>query len=144
MPLRLITGPANAGKTGEVLKEALAAAAAGASPVIVVPNLADVRRLEAELSGKSPLGIRVVTLRQLTLELWSLFGDGRRIVDDPTREALLRRVVGRGVDDPIALAAASPGFSRLLAVLASGSTAPKTASSPGAQSSSKGTRGAGF
>jgi HlyD family secretion protein len=32
----------------------------------------------------------------------------------------------------------------IIAVLASGSTAPKTASSPGAQSSSKGTRGAGF
>jgi CRISPR/Cas system-associated exonuclease Cas4 (RecB family) len=121
MSLRLITGPANAGKTGEVLKEALAAAAAGASPVIAVPNLADVRRLEVELSGKSPLGIRVVTLRQLTLELWSLFGDGRRIVDDPTREALLARVVERGVDGSIAIAAASPGFRRLLAGLATGS-----------------------
>ena len=121
MSLRLITGPANAGKTGEVLKEALAAAAAGASPVIAVPNLADVRRLEVELSGKSPLGIRVVTLRQLTLELWSLFGDGRRVVDDPTRDALLGRVVDRGLDASIALAAASPGFGRLLARLAIGS-----------------------
>ncbi|MDR3686460.1 MAG: PD-(D/E)XK nuclease family protein [Coriobacteriia bacterium] len=123
MSLRLITGTANAGKTGAVLKEALAAAAAGASPIVAVPNLVDVRRLEAEISGKSPLGVRVVTLRQLTLELWSLFGDGRRIVDDSTREELLRRVVKDGVEESIAVVAPAPGFRRLLVGLAMGSSA---------------------
>lgn len=118
MPLRLITGPANAGKTGQVLAEALAAAQAGASPVLAVPNLADVHRLESELSGKAPLGIRVLTLPQLTRELWSLYGDGRRVTDSSTRDALLRRVLREGVEPELAQPAGTPGFSRLVGRIA--------------------------
>ena len=119
MPLRLITGLANAGKTGVVLKEALAAAAAGASPVVAVPNLADVRRLESELSGKAPLGVRVVTLPQLTTELWSLYGDGRRIVDDIARSALLQRLSFRAASTRRwSQRVATPGFVKLLSRLA--------------------------
>jgi ATP-dependent helicase/nuclease subunit B len=114
MPLRLITGPANAGKTGIVLKKALAAAAVGASPVIAVPSLADVRRLESELSGKASLGIRVVTLPQLTIDLWSLYGDGRRVIDEVAREALLGRVLENSSMSELDRAAGTPGFRRLI------------------------------
>jgi ATP-dependent helicase/nuclease subunit B len=125
MPLRLITGPANAGKTGRVLGEALAAAAVGASPVIAVPNLADVRRLESELAGKAPLGVRVVTLPQLTADLWSLYGDGRRVVDGATRSALLQRVMAQGIAPAVEHVSRTPGFVRLANRLAADSACSK-------------------
>ena len=71
MPLRLITGPANVGKTVAVLEEALAAVAAGASSTLVVPNHHAVKRLEEELSARAPLGIRVATVDQFARDLWS-------------------------------------------------------------------------
>lgn len=114
MSLRLITGAANTGKTGEILGEALAAVAAGASPVIIVPSLADVRRLEAELSGKTPLGIRVAGARQFAHELWAAHGDGRRIIGAQGRDVVLSELVRRGVGGSLARVAGAPGFVRWL------------------------------
>ena len=70
MPLRLVIGGANAGKTGLVIKWALEALERREPPTLVVPNLADVRRLQHELSGKAPLGVRVVRCPRL----WTSFG----------------------------------------------------------------------
>ena len=93
MPLRLVIGRANAGKTGLILGWALDALERRESPTLVVPNLADVRRLQHELSGKAPLGVRVVTVSTLMEELWLLHGDGRRLIGDATRAAVMRRLL---------------------------------------------------
>lgn len=118
MPLKLIVGLGNAGKTGVIMRDSLSAAAAGESPVIVVPGLSDVRRLERELATKAHLGVRVTTLRRLKLELWQLFGDGRRPVGDAGRRAVLGSVVADGVPADLLAAAATPGFPGFLARLA--------------------------
>ena len=123
MPLRLITGAANAGKTGEILREALAAVAAGASPVIVVPSLGDVRRLEDELSGKTPLGIRVSSMRQFVIGMWSVWGDGRRIAGPHARKRILASLIDEGVTMELESAAKAPGFARWMARLARQSSA---------------------
>ena len=82
MPLKLVIGRANAGKTGWILTWALEALEQGTPPTLVVPNLADVRRLQRELSGKAPLGVRVLTPDALAEELWQLHGDGRRLIGE--------------------------------------------------------------
>jgi PD-(D/E)XK nuclease superfamily len=114
MSLRFVTGAANSGKTGEVLKEALLAAAVGASPVLVVPSHADARRLESELAGKRPLGVRVSTLRQFVQDTWVLHGDGRRIVGSFERDSLIAGLLARDVAGPLASIADAPGLRRLL------------------------------
>lgn len=118
MSLQLVTGAANAGKTGIVLNEALAAAAEGASPVLVVPRQPDVRRLEKELAEKAVLGIAICTLEDLVLDLWMLHGDGRRIVGRYAREAILAAVMEEGFGEALGPAGRSGGFRRLLARLA--------------------------
>lgn len=118
MPLRLITGAANSGKTGEVLSEILAAAAGGTSPVLVVPTLADARRLEDELARKRSLGVRVSTLKQFVRDLWLLHGDGRRMVGSHARHSIIAGVLSQGVDASLRPIAQTPGLPRLISRLA--------------------------
>ena len=56
MPLRLIAGPANAGKVKLLLGRYLAAleSPAGGEPLLIVPNRADVDRVELELLARRP------------------------------------------------------------------------------------------
>ena len=56
MPLRLIAGPANAGKVELLLDRYLAALDSrnGVEPVLIVPNRADVDRVERELLARRP------------------------------------------------------------------------------------------
>jgi hypothetical protein len=114
MPLKVVTGRANAGKTGRILSWAFASLARGGAATLIVPNLADVRRLQKEISGKAPLGVRVVTPAALALDLWQLYGDGRRPVGDATRSAVLRRILSEPIADDLASSASTPGFERLL------------------------------
>ena len=68
MPLRLVTGPANAEKARAVLGGVRAARARG--PLLVVPTAADVERFRAELAdGGVVLGARVVSFRGLLDEV---------------------------------------------------------------------------
>ena len=66
MPLRLIAGPANAGKV-ELLLDRYLAALEPAEPVLVVPNRADVDRVERELLARAGalLGGSIVTFDDL-------------------------------------------------------------------------------
>ena len=60
LPLKLISGPANAGKAQAVMDAVRAELAAGSQPLLVVPTAADVRRYTRELSGEGALiGARV-------------------------------------------------------------------------------------
>ena len=56
MPLRLIAGPANAGKVELLLDRYLDALESGngLEPVLIVPNRADVDRVERELLARRP------------------------------------------------------------------------------------------
>ena len=49
MPLRLVLGPANSGKIALLEREFLAAVAAGADPLLIVPNRPDADSFERDL-----------------------------------------------------------------------------------------------
>ncbi len=60
LPLKLISGPANAGKAQAVMEAVRAELAGGSQPLLVVPTGADVQRYTRELSGEGALiGARV-------------------------------------------------------------------------------------
>ena len=114
MPLKVVTGRANAGKTGWILRWAFEALEQGESPTLVVPSLSDVRRLQAEIAGKAPFGVRVATPQNLAEELWQLHGDGRRLVGDATRSATVKRLLAESLRRGAGPSAESPGFEKLL------------------------------
>ncbi len=115
MPLKLVIGRANAGKTGWILTWALEALEQGMPPTLVVPNLADARRLQRELSGKAPLGVRVLTPDALAEELWQLSGDGRRLIGSATRSAVMRKILAETpVPADLSPSAGAPGFEQLM------------------------------
>ncbi|MDP2183379.1 MAG: PD-(D/E)XK nuclease family protein [Actinomycetota bacterium] len=126
MLLTLITGRANAGKTGEIHSRVVASLEAGESPVLLLPTRPDVRRATAELSSRAPVGLRITTLDAWAQELWRLHGDGRRIVGRAGREALVERAV-MACADAVGPSTKAPGFARLIASLvASGGAADDT------------------
>lgn len=94
MPLTLITGTANAGKTGLIYAEIRSAMAAGRGPVLIVPSEPDAERASKELSGDFPVGTRVTTFDRFVTQLWNAIGDGREIVTAP-RRALLSAAAAR-------------------------------------------------
>jgi hypothetical protein len=122
MTLRLITGAANTGKTGVVLDAARRAVALGAIPTVVVPSLAEARRLESEFAGATPVGMRVVTWSEFVRDLWALYGDGRRVVGRHARDAVIAAIVADGVGAHLEPLAQSPGLPRLLSRIASESS----------------------
>ena len=107
MPLTLITGRANAGKTGRaygILREALAA---GEPAVLIVPNHMDERRARRELGREYPIGLRIQTFDNHISSLWESLGDGRRMIT-PAQRTLLASAAARSVEG------APPGLSGLL------------------------------
>ena len=114
MPLKLVVGRANAGKTGWILKWAFESLEQGTPPTLVVPNLADVRRLQRELSAKAPLGVRVLTPHTLAEELWQLHGDGRRLIGGAARSAIVRKILAEPVPEELLPSARAPGFEQLM------------------------------
>ena len=120
MPLKLIAGPPNSGRTGAVL-EAFRAAAAR-DPVLVVPTVDDVERFEEELTrdGGAVTGASVGTFKQL-------FGLVARATDatggTPLSRVQRRRLAREAASSaPLRLLSASagrPGFPAALEELAS-------------------------
>lgn len=79
MSLQLITGSANAGKTGAI-HQAIRAATADRLPVaLLLPSTRDVSRATATLATAAPIGLRISTLDDFLDELWRQHGDGRAI-----------------------------------------------------------------
>ncbi len=106
MTLRLITGAANAGKTGlayAALKEQLAG---GLRPVLLLPSGPDTERALAELSAGSPTGLRCMTFDRYVADAWDQFGDGRAIISSDQRELLCAAAARR--------AQAAPGVANLV------------------------------
>jgi hypothetical protein len=108
----LVTGRANAGKTGLLYDPLLDAVSTGESPMLALPSAADVSRAESEFASRGLLGVRVVVFDALISELWTHHGDGRRPVDPAPRAWVLEQAIeaisdGRGATE-------TPGFLRLM------------------------------
>ena len=114
MPLRLIAGPANAGKVELLLDRYLAALDSpdGVEPVLIVPNVADVNRVELELLARSPalLGGSIGTFDDLFRRLAAGSTDARRQLGRVEQALLVRRVVNGAKLDDFARSAAHTGF----------------------------------
>jgi ATP-dependent helicase/DNAse subunit B len=98
VPLRLIAGPANAGKVELLLGRFLAALDSrdGPEPVLIVPNRADVDRVELELltRRRALLGGSIGTFDDVFRGLAGGANDGRRQLGRVEQTLLIRRVVG--------------------------------------------------
>ncbi|HKS77416.1 MAG TPA: PD-(D/E)XK nuclease family protein [Gaiellaceae bacterium] len=114
MPLRLIAGPANAGKVEFLLDRYLDAldAADGLEPVLIVPNRADVDRVELELLARRPalLGGSIGTFEDVFRDLAARSGEPRRRLGRAEEELLVRRVVSNADLRGFARSAARIGF----------------------------------
>jgi ATP-dependent helicase/DNAse subunit B len=111
VPLRLIAGPANAGKVGLLLGHYLDALDSrdGLEPVLIVPNRADVDRVELELLARRPalLGGSIGTFDDL---FRGLARDGRRQLGRMEQTLLVRHVVSGAELHGFARSAERSGF----------------------------------
>ena len=114
MPLRLIAGPANAGKVELLLGRYLAALDSpdGVEPVLIVPNRADVDRVELELLARRTalLGGSIGTFDDLFDRLVRGSEGARRRLGSVAQTLLVRRVVGRAELNGYSRSAAHAGF----------------------------------
>ena len=103
----------------EVVARLRSALEDGGRAVLLVPSFAqalDVQRELARLGGLA-LGVTVSTPEAWAQERWEVWGDGRRFVDDASRDVLARRVLARAAWRPGAHLSVSPGSVALLADL---------------------------
>jgi ATP-dependent helicase/DNAse subunit B len=134
VPLRLIAGPANAGKVELLLGRYLDLldSREAAEPVLIVPNRADVDRVERELLVRRRvlLGGSIDTFEDLFRRIAAGSAERRRPLGRAEQTLLVRRVVGSAVLDGFARSAAHAGFvdslERTLGELEDGLLAPET------------------
>jgi ATP-dependent helicase/nuclease subunit B len=118
VPLMLVTGRANAGKTGVIYAELGRALERGRRPVLLLPTRPDVVRARAEIGAGGLVGLEISRFDAYMESLWDLFGDGRRIVMHVERDALLRQVLaGPGVPERLGISGNPVGLVRVLARL---------------------------
>lgn len=93
MPLALLVGPANAGKVARLLDRYVEAL--DREPFLVVPNRAEVDRVERDLLERSPalLGGSIGTFDDLFGEIARGNGDHRPVATDVQRALVLRRAI---------------------------------------------------
>ncbi|HEV7493931.1 PD-(D/E)XK nuclease family protein [Baekduia sp.] len=113
MPLHLVTGPANAAKARIVLEAARARAAA--SPLLVVPTVADVEIYRRELAADGAvLGVRVERFNGLLRELAFRGGVAGRTLTELQRERVAAAAIAATPLERLAGAAQTPGFAPAL------------------------------
>jgi ATP-dependent helicase/DNAse subunit B len=114
VPLRLIAGPANAGKVELLLGRYLEAldSEGGPEPVLIVPNRADVERVERELLARRPalLGGSIGTFDDVFARLAAGSPNARPLLGRAERTLVVRRVVERAELHRLARSAARGGF----------------------------------
>jgi ATP-dependent helicase/DNAse subunit B len=114
VPLKLVTGPANAAKAGEVLGGLRARL--DEDPVLVVPTFADVEHAQRELAARGAIfGARVMRFEWLFGEIAERAGFAGRAASDFERELVVEEAVGRARLDVLAESASQPGFVRAAA-----------------------------
>jgi len=118
VPLRLIAGPANAGKVELLLGRYLDAlgSSGGAEPWLIVPNRADVDRVERELLDRRPalLGGSIGTFDDVFERLGAECADTRPLLGRAERALLVRRVVSEATLNGLSASARYGGFSESL------------------------------
>ena len=116
MALSLVVGPAHAGKVALLLERYLAAL--DRDPWLVVPNRADVERVERDLLRRRPglLGGQIGTFDDLFRHLAEGRSDARRVASDAQRALAIRRAIARTSLDGLSASAASSGFADALVV----------------------------
>jgi ATP-dependent helicase/DNAse subunit B len=116
MPLALLVGPANAGKVAGLLERYLNSLAD--EPFLIVPNRADVDRVERDLLARSPglLGGWIGTFDDLFRRIAERGGNGaaRPSITDAQRSLLLAEVVAKASLDGLGASARFPGFADAL------------------------------
>jgi ATP-dependent helicase/DNAse subunit B len=127
MPLKLVLGPANSAKAGEVLGAFSALAPRGA--VLVVPTAADALHYRQELAeGGSTLGA-VLTFAGLAYEIARRVGYAARRLSAHQRDEVLRAALSGASLEVLAESAGAPGFRRaageLIAELQRGLVTPQ-------------------
>ena len=114
MPLKLVTGPANAAKAGEVLGGLRARL--DDDPILVVPTFADVEHAQRELAERGAIfGARVLRFEWLFQEIGARAGFGGRQASDFQRELIVEQAVRRTRLNVLAESAEQPGFVRAAA-----------------------------
>lgn len=129
MPLRLVTGPANAGKTGFV-HAALISGLETCVPVLALPSTPDAKAAAEEFAARGHHGVAVVVLDSWISELWLLYGDGRALVTPAARRALIGAAIDRVDLGQLALSGNTPGFADTVAVVARGIVDPVVVEGP--------------
>lgn len=112
MALKLVLGPAGAGKAGVIFAAYRETAPRGA--LLVVPTAADAAHYERELCADGPLAGRALTFASLFDELALRAGYDASAVTAIQRERLLRRVLADAELHELAPVAGAPGFVRAL------------------------------
>jgi ATP-dependent helicase/DNAse subunit B len=110
VPLALLVGPANAGKVARLLD--LYLEALDREPFLVVPNRAEVERVERDLLTRSSalLGGTIGTFADLFELIARAAGDHRPVATDVQRSLALRRVVAEAELDGLGRSARFTGF----------------------------------
>jgi ATP-dependent helicase/DNAse subunit B len=108
MPFKLVLGPANSAKAGEVLGAYAAVAPRGA--VLVVPTVADVHHYQRELAADGVVFGSVLTFSGLAREIALRSGYTGLRVSDLQRDRVLVAALGALRFESIGAAATAPGF----------------------------------
>jgi ATP-dependent helicase/DNAse subunit B len=119
VPLALLVGPANAGKVARLLDRYLDALES--EPFLVVPNRAEVDRVERDLLARSPalLGGSIGTFDDLFERIARGVGDQRPVATDVQRALVLRRALAGVSLNGLGASARFGGFAdSLLAAIA--------------------------
>ncbi|HET7568908.1 MAG TPA: PD-(D/E)XK nuclease family protein [Gaiellaceae bacterium] len=114
MPLRLIAGPANAGKVELLLGRYLDSL--DREPVLIVPNRSDVEWAERELIARRPalLGGTIGTFDDLFQRIAYAGAETRPLLTQTQRALLVRRVVATATLDGLSASARFGGFAESL------------------------------
>ncbi len=114
MPLKLVTGPANSAKAGEVLggyRERLEE-----EPILVVPEFRDVEHAQREMAANGAVfGVRVARFGWLWDLMARRVGYSARIASSFQRELLVAEAVEGADLQVLAASARRPGFTRAAA-----------------------------
>jgi hypothetical protein len=114
VPLALLVGPANAGKVSRLLDRYLENL--GREPFLVVPNRAEVDRVERDLLARSPvlLGGEIGTFDDLFRRIARGDSAERRVATDAQRALLLRRALAGASLNGLGPSARFAGFADAL------------------------------
>ena len=114
MPLTLLAGPANAGKVALLLDRYLADI--GREPVLIVPNRADIDRVERDLLGRAGalLGGRIGTFDDVFGEIARGAPDARPVASDAQRVLVVRRALASVSLNGLGASAKRAGFAPVL------------------------------